>query len=37
MKEILNQLKTVVYPIIFRVSTILLVAQDLATIHSMGI
>jgi hypothetical protein len=33
--EILHQLKTVVYPIIYRVSTILLVVQDFATIHSL--
>jgi hypothetical protein len=29
MEEILHQLKTVVYPIIHRVSTILLMVQDL--------
>jgi hypothetical protein len=33
--EILHQLKTVVYPIIYRVSTILLVVQDFAPIHSL--
>ena len=33
-QDILHQLKTVVYPIIHRVSTIRLVAQDFATIHS---
>ena len=33
--EILHQLKTVVYPIICRVSTIRLVMQDFATIHSI--
>ena len=34
MEEILHQL--VVYPIIYRMSTICLVAQDFATIHSMS-
>ena len=33
--EILHQLKTVVYPIIYRLSTIRLEVQDFATIHSM--
>ena len=35
MEEILHQSKTVVYPMIYRVSTMLLVVQDFATIHRM--
>jgi len=34
MEEILHQLKTMVYPIMYRVSTIRLVVHDFATIHS---
>ena len=35
MEEILHQLKTMVYPIMYRVSTIRLVVHDFATIHSI--
>ena len=33
--DVLHQLKTVLFPAIYKLSTILLVVQDFATIHSM--